>query len=497
MKGKNTFILLILLIYSLIGYFLLDFYQYQINEDQISYISIAKKYLALNFKDAINAYWGPLISWLLIPFLYLKIPALYAFKVLLLIIGIFTIIGTYLLSLQFGLEKNIQYLILFSLIFIVLYFSFTLSTPDPLLTCILIFYLNKIFDKNYPANIYNGIFCGFLGSLSYLAKAYGFYFFLFHFFLFNIFHYLKTKNKNIALNFISCLIVFFIISGIWICLLSVKYKKFTISTIGRYAHACMGPKSKGHPMLYQGLFEPPNKTAISIWEDPSYIAIDDWNPFSSFNYFKYQIQSAFSGIPSILRIYEEFSIFSIFIIFGSIMFFSFKEHILYPLVTIFLYPIGILLVRTEPGKIPYLDILNRYFWLNNILLLLMGGYLLSILHFRFKGKIMRIITFFFILSFVVNPIRYLSKCHIQIDFYRKIYLLSKELKGFGVYGNVASNGNWGGSLYLCYYLDCKYLGISLDKDELKRHNTNFYFEWTKDFNKFYVINLTKMSNYTQ
>ena len=50
-------------------------------------------------------------------------------------------------------------------------------------------------------------------------------------------------------------------------IISNKYDKITIGTTGEYNQALIGPNSNGHPIYYQGLLEPPNKNAISIWED--------------------------------------------------------------------------------------------------------------------------------------------------------------------------------------------------------------------------------------
>jgi len=49
-----------------------------------------------NFYGSINDYWGPLLSWLMIPFLFFgqtSMAALYSTKILSLILGFFTIIG--------------------------------------------------------------------------------------------------------------------------------------------------------------------------------------------------------------------------------------------------------------------------------------------------------------------------------------------------------------------------------------------------------------------
>lgn len=61
---------IVLMVYAISGIFFLNYYQYQINPDGICYISIAQKYLSGNYGSAINGYWGPLLSWLLVPFLF-------------------------------------------------------------------------------------------------------------------------------------------------------------------------------------------------------------------------------------------------------------------------------------------------------------------------------------------------------------------------------------------------------------------------------------------
>ena len=83
---------LILIIYVTIGLFLLVYYQYQINPDGVGYIHIAEEYMGGNFYGSVNAYWGPLLSWLLMPFLYFNqspTSALYSTKLLSLIVGFF------------------------------------------------------------------------------------------------------------------------------------------------------------------------------------------------------------------------------------------------------------------------------------------------------------------------------------------------------------------------------------------------------------------------
>jgi hypothetical protein len=112
----------VLIVYTILGLFLIKYYRYQINPDGISYISIAQKYLNGDFGNAINGYWGPLLSWLLMPFLYFSSDALLATKLLSLLTGLVAIVALRTLSYRFETTESIRTTILFSAVPVVLNF---------------------------------------------------------------------------------------------------------------------------------------------------------------------------------------------------------------------------------------------------------------------------------------------------------------------------------------------------------------------------------------
>jgi hypothetical protein len=90
-KSSFAFLLVVLIAYSV---FLLNFHHYErLTGDATLYLSIAEKYVSGDFGNAINGYWGPLLSWLLIPFLFLGSTHLFAINALNWILGFLTIIG--------------------------------------------------------------------------------------------------------------------------------------------------------------------------------------------------------------------------------------------------------------------------------------------------------------------------------------------------------------------------------------------------------------------
>jgi hypothetical protein len=55
-------------------------YRWQINPDSLSYYMVAQKISVGSFNDAINAYWSPLFSWLMVPFILLGFKSLFAIR---------------------------------------------------------------------------------------------------------------------------------------------------------------------------------------------------------------------------------------------------------------------------------------------------------------------------------------------------------------------------------------------------------------------------------
>lgn len=500
---KATFVTLLttLIIYSV---FIIFFFHYErLTGDATLYLSIAEKYLRADFSNAINGYWGPLLSWLLIPFLYLGSTHVFAINALNLIFGLLTITGVWRLSFRFEISDRIRNTILPALVPILLFVS--LSQPmDFLLLCVLIFYLIIIFRDDYPSTVFNALLCGFTGALAYFSKPYGFPFFIAHFSLMNISHYLRTSSaehrKKVIRNTVAGFIIFAILSGVWIILISNKYNHLTFSNMGRGVFASLGPESahdtleKGDPIFFKGFFEPPNETAFVIYEDPSYARKETWSPLESWSLFKHFINNFSKNIFEGFRIYQSFSRLSITIIIAYILLITaqpikkifLRTDMLYPFLTVILYTGGYTLFHFE----------KRYLWIVNILLLLMGCKVLNVIFqndfFRSEPR-KTLLTGFFILSFIITPIKFTIETS-QYNINRKMYELGTKLdKRYNIRGNIASNrqknnieifDSWHNTFRLAYWLKSRYYGMDRKnisneelKNELRKYNIDYYFFW--------------------
>lgn len=485
-------IFLIYILSSILSLFLLKYFQYPINSDGISYLSIAQHYANGNFNNAINGYWGPLLSWIISPFLIFKltpVDTLLVGEIISVIIGFFTLIGVKSLSYKFEMTDGMRTIILFAMIPVILFFWLRAISPDLLILCFFVYYLNIIFSPNYSDTIKNGIFAGILGAMAFLSKSYALPFFIFHFILFNLLHYwkydTKIEKKKVLKNLSLGLMVFFLISGLWVGAISDKYGKITLGTSGEYNRELMGPGSLGHPVFFKGLIKPPNTNAISAWEDPFYIKMDSWDPLKSKEGLNNQLKLIWKNTHDTFDIIVSFSYLSLIIILGYVLLLlrSSKKEILkgnelYPILTIAIYTAGYILIWVE----------DRYLWLIYILLFLMGGFLVSKIFkntFFNKKDVRYAVIVLFIWSFLVIPATNFAHI-IQNDVYTEgVYDLSQDLKmQYNVHGNIASNDKWQKSLYVSFYLSSKYYGQvksnSSDSElrkELESNNINYYFVW--------------------
>ncbi len=475
----------------------------RVTGDATIYLSIAEKYRAGDFANAVNGYWGPLLSWLLVPFLYFGSSHLFAINALNLIFGLLTLAGVWRLSHRFELSGSIRNVLLLALVPVLLFVSL-IEPMDFLLLCVLVYYLNVVFHKHYPQKTAHAVSAGLLGGLAYYSKPYGFPFFISHFLLISACHYFASSSKEhrnrVLRNLAAGFLVFSLMSGVWIALISSKYNHFTFSNQGRGVFASLGPGSehdtleKGDPIFYEGFFEPPNETAHVIYEDPSYARKKTWNPLTSRSMLKHYLGNFATNIFECLRIYESYSRLSVTIVIAYILLIFFQPasrlftrgDLMYPLFTVILYTGGYMPFHFE----------IRYLWIVNILLLLMGGRVLHELFQSdfFKKRGMRnILLTLFLLSFIATPLK------TSFDMGRnsinsEMHSLGGELgRRYGIGGRIASNrqnvqrtvhDSWHKTFRLSYWLKGKYYGqprenisdIELE-EELHKYNIDYYFYW--------------------
>jgi len=487
-KSFDIALLQSILIYVLFAILLFPHFRYQLNPDGISYMSIAQKYVLHDYSNAINGYWGPLLSWLMVPLLLAGLKPLIAANLLLIIIGLTVIIQSNTLIKTLNLNLLLRYIVLSIIVIVVICFVYTSISPDLLVVSISLAFMNKILDSSLRKSKYEGAIFGLIGSGLYFAKSFGFPFFLASFFVVSLILYYtsdsQSDRRRIAGNFISGMFVFLIISGCWVLLISHKYGGFIIGTAGSYNRVLQEPNSLGHPMFYAGLLDPPNSTATGIWEDVASLKIKSWGIFDSYKTIILELKVICRNLLSFLTILNELSFLSISILLiGFVYLLQLGRQLVFDKLFYLLLILGIMfsgyaLIAFDP----------RYTWLGNILILIIGAKLINILFDTIPLKKISgvILIAFFVISFLILPVKSIYN---SLDSGKSLFELSTRLTKLNIHGKIASSDDWESSYYISFHNGWQYYGKSRNstesevENELKNKLIDYYFVWESSGNK--------------
>jgi len=477
--GKDKKHLLVAFSVYLVGVILLfNRFQFNINPDAISYFSISKKYFLSHYSEAINGYWGPLYSWIILPSFYLDIEPVVFARLINVMFSFMLLNLIYYYSTILNFDNKTKIISIYFFILPALFFTFWYVTPDYLLLVLSLIYIVLILDENFLSDFKITLFSSFIASLMYLTKSYGLVFFLvFQSLVFLIF-YLRKKElrKKVLLNYIISIIFFFLIISPWVYLLSNKYGYFTFSTSGKINLLIVNPGLNfHHPPIENGLIAPSDKYSVSAWDDPNVNLYPEWSPFKSLNDFKF---FTFNFLKNIAKLFAMMFLFSpigiITLIFFRRDFFQ-DQRILLVLLAALINGLGYCLIYVE----------NRYIWVSLVLFALLSFIPIKKLFEKFHQKRAAIQIAAILISLSTIPFIFLAFKNYTYD--NRAYYYSNFLKqNFNVNGNIASTSNWGFSLSLAYFLDSKYFG-----EEKKQYFDTQFISKLKKFNIDYLFHYTK------
>jgi len=485
---KNLFITLCAYIVAAAGLF--DLYRYYVVSDIVSHITIAQKYAAGNYYDAVNGIWGVLISWLMVPFLGLGVEPVIIFKLLNLLLGALAIVGIWLLAKRFLVKDTMEVLLLLISIPAVLSFAFVHTTADLLVLTVLLFFLYVGLSENYYKNPWNAVQLGIIGGVGYFAKHYVFYVLFFYIPLSHVLLYFAKKDaayrKKIIINFALAFSIFLSISSIWIAAQSIKYGFLTTGTSVTYNRAWMSPESLGHAPEYLGLLEPPNATANSMWEDLTYYAPQmagyGWVPFDGKENTLFQLLLIWDNILETLNAINKFSlVLGPVILVVSLLYIVKRLRSRVVLLDVGLYAMlfmgiaagGYLLIRTS----------DRYIWICWALILILGLHWLNRLlqYLPQKRNYALVVMALFAFTFMFVPVRRLV---INVYQDKQLYEIGKIMNEINMQGRIATNANWSNTSLISYYAGTVFLGKT-QKDlapedlsgELQEHSVDYWLVW--------------------
>lgn len=452
-------------LYISLFFMLFPWYRYVIDIDAISYIHVAQRIANGDYYHAVNGYWSPLISWILVPFIQWGYDPVLAAKYINGVLGLLSMMTCYSLLDKFRIHDLLKKILPFFFAILFVSYAFYELCADLLQLFLLLLYINLIFSRNFINDHIGLVFAGILGALCYYAKAYSFPFFLLHFII-TVYVLLKKENatqltRKLLSRTAIAFITFFLLTLPYIAVISHKYGSFRINNAGKLNTSWF--LSPGISDQRKMVAEPPFGDATSYWDDPTY-AQEKWvGPFTSFQYFLKEIKWTISNCIKFANGLSTMSVFAWLILTGFIIHLIRKkkdapatEQLL--LITSILYPSGYLLIFIE----------WRYIWLLPVTFSVMGAILLTnwMQAGYFKRREFIIAGLLLALSFCWQPVNEMK----DLKYSNKdVYEMAEVFKKQGIKGNLflhyKSFPPYGKTVVLSYLTGCKFYGpVLLDYD---------------------------------
>jgi hypothetical protein len=471
--------------------------------DAASYLTIARKYRAWEFGDAINGYWSPLLSWLVAPLLCLGAPMDVTGKCLEIAIGAGALAAVWWLGKRLELPEAVRVWTTLALVPAVAMYALTDTTPDLLVAALLVVYIGVVIGADYPRSLWQGAACGLLGALAYLAKAYAFPFFLAHFLAVSGYLVLRRRSSGVELRRLAAataagLLVFALVAGGWAGLLSRKYSRPTIGTTGAYQFSLRG---QGHPTAVGGLYPPANKLAISAWEDPSDLSVPPRppgaapparpqpevvpavvpevepflpdGPLSRMVYRIYYNAIRYMGTLFRLSPLSPFILLGLFIACWNVPRGSDRDRWVILIGTMLLYPAGYLTIFIN----------ERFFWLITFLLSLSAGLLTTALPVLRRKPWSTCWAVVVAVSLSLWPAWLLFRLrHHALEEAPAVAMQLRPMMPPGT--RIASDLEWGITNSIAFHLDARYYGLlrpdasaEEQKQQLRQHRIEYLLVW--------------------
>lgn len=339
-------------------YLIFPYYRYYIDPDGTAYLTIARRYAAGNYVQAINGYWSPWSCWLTALLIRAGAAAIPASVVVNTAGATGFLYISQSIFLKFNMERRLQWLLNGAETIFLCYAIFAQSFDDLwecffLLSCLRLLLSESFMQKDTLQTAY-----GMLGGLAYFAKAYSFPFFMLNTVCCT---YLLADDKKQWIKVsASTIITMLIVSFPWIYALHYKYGIWTTSTAGPLNTSWY---LVGHPFWRDGiaqLLPPAYPDSPYYWEDPYAVNGDAPHFWSSWHLFGLQWLRVGVNLFKLLRSMLELSLF--FPVVTLIVFVTLRKHLRKPGIftkdiqlarlSFLLFPLGYILVNFE----------SRYIW---------------------------------------------------------------------------------------------------------------------------------------
>ncbi len=303
-----------------------------ISTDGISYIQIAQYYASGQFDLAISGYWGPMLSWIIVPLLGLMEEPLSAAQMAIGISAIVYLMGCMAIFRVLGIGSSAMFVALGIVVFMSVHWAVQGITPDLLMSGILCLAISRTLHPDWCDKPSVQFSAGLIFGAAYLAKAPGLPFaFILIMAAALLWTVCQQTSPTRALRSAAITIIgLMFIAGPWILILSLKYEKPVFSTSAGISHAVMGPPGvgRGHPTFSD--FHVPEQGRVSSWEDPISKKYSHWSPFDSTENLRHQLRIVHNNVMKTIRMLKDFDwlgIGLVSVIFGFLFHAPWRQNI--------------------------------------------------------------------------------------------------------------------------------------------------------------------------
>lgn len=285
-----------------------------IGSDGTSYLSVAQHYADGHWKEAVNGYWSPFISWLIAPFAAAGMAPEVAYRILIVACALAILLLGQLLVSKYAKNPWLGTFIYQATILPLLFNAVqTIVTPD-LFVALWVLGLAVLLSRNegkLEDSRRGLVLIGLYGALGFFVKAVLLPVFVASLVVWFLFLAraprlkLRARIKRLILPVSALLLA----ASLWIIPLSLKFDQLTLGSSAKISLAYVGPNASGHQVI-NGLIPPPNIYAASPWEDPTKHAYTFWNPLGSLNDAGFYLDYVFTtNIPGVTSVLQELSPF--------------------------------------------------------------------------------------------------------------------------------------------------------------------------------------------
>jgi hypothetical protein len=444
----------------------------RINPDAVSYIRIAQYYLSGQTDLMVSGVWGPLLSWLIVPWLLVFDDPLLAGHAAVAASAVVFLFGCSCVLRAVRLPCTAIIIGTWISGFLsVTWFGASL-TPDLLMAGLFACGTSLLLSDKWVANTRTALGAGILLGAAYLAK---------HVALpvsalmiitlagTNVVIYQRSLRQTVRATTIV-VAGFLIVAGPWIGILSYKYGRPVFSTIGPIGHAIVGPPdiARDHPDQLD--FYKPEPGRITVSEDPTNLPYKYWSPFESVAYAVHQAKLFHRNAVTMVAYLKSFDWLGLGLvsaIFGYLFGTPWRKSLQEEPWRLSFIPIGSVALIYLPvyAGAPFPRVV-RYYWVAFPFLIAASfGFTLHVSGAVFKHRaVQRALAFALVtLSLVVGHenafIEAFSRSQSASSEYRESKILANKLRAAGLVGSVAAVGPLPlDDRYVAYFLNVQSFG---------------------------------------